>query len=229
MIRLDKALADKGYGTRKEVKQLVRQKRVWINDELALKDDQKIDEGDLIRIDDEEFVYSEFVYIMLNKPQGVVSATRDNNYPTVLDCITDQTRDMFPVGRLDIDTEGLCLITNDGQLSHQLLSPKHHVDKEYIMELQHELSERDIRKCYEGIELDGELCKPATVRCIDGLAYSIIITEGKYHQIKRMMEQLDNHVVYLKRIRMKNLILDEDLDNGEWRYLTEEEINDLRN
>ena len=229
MIRLDKCIADLGLGSRKDAKKWIKEKRVYVNGELALKDDFKVAEGDEIVIDEEVFIYHEFVYILLNKPQGVVSATEDRECATVIDLIEDTTKGLFPVGRLDKDTVGLCFITNDGQLAHQLLSNKKHVEKEYVLIAEHALSDKDIRRIEEGITIDGdEQCLPAKIFKSDELEYHMIIQEGKYHQVKRMLEAIDNKVMFLQRIRMKNLMLDEALELGEWRYLTKEEIEKLK-
>lgn len=229
MVRLDKCIADLGLGSRKDAKKWIKEKRVAVNGNYQVKDDFKVVENDEIMIDEDVFVYHEFVYIMLNKPQGVISATEDRECETVIDLLSDTTKGLFPVGRLDKDTVGLCLITNDGQLAHQLLSNKKHVEKEYVLLAEHELSDDDISEIQKGIVIDGdEQCLPADIFKSAECEYHMIIQEGKYHQVKRMLEAVDNKVEFLKRIRMKNLLLDEELDLGEWRYLSSEEIESLK-
>ena len=231
-MRLDKYLAHAGLGTRKEVKLAIRKGRVCINGELCQKDDRKIQEGvDVVCVDGEEIYYEAVVYIMLNKPQDVVSATSDPIYETVLDCIDAfLPKDCFPVGRLDVDTEGLLLITNDGKLAHRLLSPKHHVEKTYLVELAQSLQEGDQKRLENGsIILDEEPVLPARVEILEDTKILLHIQEGRFHQVKRMLHAVGNEVVYLKRIAMGPLQLDEALACGEWRYLSEEEITSLKN
>lgn len=225
MIRLDKCLHHLGYGTRKEIKKFLKQNNVQIDGEIIIKADYKFDETTAeIKINNEVIIYQEFVYIMLNKPQDVISATKSNSHETVIDLLSDYTNGLFPVGRLDIDTVGLLLITNDGKLSHQLLSPKNHVPKTYYVETKEVLTDADLKKLEHGIKLDDELLKPAIVEKLNDVALNLTIYEGKYHQVKRMLLAINNEVTYLKRISMGPLKLDEDLMEGEWRYLTNEEI-----
>lgn len=231
MMRLDKFLAHANYGTRREVKKIIRSGWVSVNDQIVKNDDFKIDESkDIICVDNEQVIYQQFYYIMLNKPNGYVSATIDDRYPTVIDLIyEDYALDLFPVGRLDLDTEGLLLLTNDGSLSHELLSPKKHVDKEYYVELEKEYSEQDIKTLEAGVAInDQEVCKEAKVKRIDNNKMMLIIQEGKYHQVKRMMHAIENEVTYLKRVRMGTLKLDKTLPLGEYRALNEEEIKMLK-
>lgn len=231
MMRLDKFLAHANYGTRREVKKIIRSGWVSVNDQIVKNDDFKIDENkDIIYVDNEQVIYQQFYYIMLNKPNGYVSATIDDRYPTVIDLIyEDYALDLFPVGRLDLDTEGLLLLTNDGSLSHELLSPKKHVDKEYYVELEKDFNDQDIKTLEAGVAInDQEVCKEAKVKRIDNNKMMLIIQEGKYHQVKRMMHAIDNEVTYLKRVRMGSLKLDETLPLGEYRALNEEEIKMLK-
>lgn len=231
MMRLDKFLAHANYGTRREVKKIIRSGWVSVNDQIVKNDDFKIDESkDIICVDNEQVIYQQFYYIMLNKPNGYVSATIDDRYPTVIDLIyEDYALDLFPVGRLDLDTEGLLLLTNDGSLSHELLSPKKHVDKEYYVELEKDFNDQDIKTLEAGVAInDQEVCKEAKVKRIDNNKMMLIIQEGKYHQVKRMMHAIDNEVTYLKRVRMGSLKLDEALPLGEYRALNEEEIKMLK-
>lgn len=231
MIRLDKCLANLGYGSRKDVKKIIRRGDVRINDIPCLKEDTKFDEErDKLSVFDEEVKYTKYVYIMLNKLQDVVSATTDTLHATVLNCIEDKQTGLFPVGRLDIDTEGLCLITNDGQLAHELLSPKKHVAKKYYVEYTQALTIEHYDMMKKGIVIDGdELCKPAVLEIINEHACYLTIVEGKYHQIKRMLKACDSEVTYLKRLTMGTLVLDENLELGQWRYLSEAEIEKMKN
>ncbi|MCH4286590.1 MULTISPECIES: pseudouridine synthase [Bacillota] len=229
-MRLDKFLSHAGAGTRKEVKQMIRKGFVTINGEVCKKDDCHIDElQDVICLDGEEVSYQKYYYIMLNKPQDVVSSTKDGMHETVLDIIDIHLpKDMFPVGRLDIDTTGLLLICNDGALSHELLSPKKHVEKEYEVIIDHPLSAQDIETLENGtILLDDEPIKKAHVQVIEQCKIHLIISEGKYHQVKRMLHAVNNEVLQLKRVRMGSLVLDEALQEGEWRFLSDEEIAEL--
>lgn len=231
MMRLDKLLAHMDYGSRKEVKELIRKGYVLVNGNVIKDDDFKVDEfNDEINILDSEIKYDEFIYIMLNKPEGYVSATYDYSKPIVLDLIDDyKKRNLFPVGRLDIDTHGLLLITNDGNLAHRMLSPKSHVDKKYYLKYDGKYNESFIQKFKDGITLDdGYKCMPAEfIDLGDNEAY-IIIREGKFHQVKRMMEAVGCNVTFLKRISFGNLVLDESLKEGKWRHLTNEEIESIK-
>lgn len=230
-MRLDKYLAHAGVGTRKEVKKLIRGKAVRVNGEIVRNDDFKINENeDEVYVYDEPIFYQEFYYVMLNKPNGYVSATMDDRDPTVLDLIyEDFAFALFPVGRLDKDTEGLLLLTNDGALAHNLLSPKKHVDKDYYVQLDSSFDDEDIAKLEAGIALnEEEICAPAKVERLSEDEMILTIQEGKFHQVKRMMHAIDNEVVYLKRLRMGTLVLDEDLPLGEYRMLSEEEISLLK-
>lgn len=228
MMRLDRMLSDMGVSSRSQTKKAIRQKRICINGIPARTSDVKIDpDSDQITIDGFLVAYQKYAYFMLNKPQGVISAT-EGGCETVLDLIDSSIPDLFPVGRLDKDTVGLLLITNDGELAHNLLSPSKHVDKEYEVELLHPLSDEDILKIEKGIRLHDEEFQPAVYKKMDDLHCRLVIHEGKYHQIKRMMEALQNEVVFLKRIRMKNLVLDENLQLGQSRELTAEELRDLK-
>lgn len=232
MMRLDKFLAHAGLGTRKEVKQLIRSKRIKVNDQLVRNDDLKIDEHkDVVMLDDEPISYEQTIYMMLNKPAGVISATFDEKQATVMDCFDEFIPlDAFPVGRLDIDTEGLLLITNDGALAHELLAPKKHVDKVYYVKLKEMIRDEGIKALEAGIQInDEECCAPASVKILSDYEIELTIHEGKFHQVKRMMHAIDNEVVYLKRLRMGTLQLDETLKCGEYRPLTKQEINDLKN
>lgn len=231
ILRLDKMLAHCGYGTRKEVKQLIRKKNVYVNGEVITNDDYKVNsDEDEVMVLNCNVTYSQYVYIMLNKPSGVVSATFDLHQPTVLDLLGPYAfQNVFPVGRLDIDSEGLLLISNDGKLAHQLLSPKNHVDKTYYVEFNGEFKQDYFKKFQEGIVLeDGYKCLPAHVELLNEQQAKITIHEGKFHQVKRMFLALNMTITYLKRICFKNLVLDESLKKGEYRLLTTQELMDLR-
>ncbi len=230
-MRLDKLLAHMDYGSRKEVKELIRKGYVIVNGNVIKNDDYKVDEfNDEINILDSEIKYEEFIYIMLNKPEGYVSATYDYSKPTVLDLIDDyKKRNLFPVGRLDIDTHGLLLITNDGSLAHKLLAPKSHVDKKYYLKYSGKYNESFIQKFKDGIVLDdGYKCMPAEFIDLGNNEAYIIIKEGKFHQVKRMMESVNCEVTYLRRVSFGNLALDESLDEGKWRHLTIEELDSIK-
>ncbi len=247
-MRLDKFLANSGIGTRKEVKEILKNKKVSVNDVFVKDGKTHIDEAkDVVKYENKIISYKPFVYIMMNKPAGVISATEDNHHKTVIDLLNNEYRtyDIFPVGRLDIDTEGLLLLTNDGILSHNLLSPKKHVDKKYYVKIANSLSENDVKTLENGIELEENfVTKKAKVEIIsndsenkniengneknENLVY-ITISEGKFHQVKRMFKAVGNEVLYLKRVKMGNLLLDEKLELGEYRELTEKELKNLKN
>ena len=218
-LRIDKMLANLGYGSRKEVKQLLKDGSVKVNDVIVKNAKVHIDpEKDIVTLNDEVIEYKEFIYLMMNKPQGVISATEDDHDKTVVDILEleDMVYSPFPVGRLDKDTEGLLLITNDGQLAHQLLSPKKHVPKTYFAVIDREVTEEDIQAFRQGVTLDdGYLTKPGELKIIksgDNSEIELTITEGKFHQVKRMFEAVGKRVVYLKRISMGPLELDESLE-----------------
>ncbi len=234
-MRLDKLLAHSGYGTRKEVKSYIRQGLVSVNGIIIKKDDYHVDPiYDIIMINDENVHYEEFVYYMLNKPAGYVSATTDAHYPTVIELISDYYRDdLFPIGRLDIDTEGLLIMSNDGMLAHQLLSPKNHCPKIYYAQIKGIVDENDILSFSQGIKLEDFTCLSSILKIIainDGISeVTVEIYEGKFHQVKRMFLAIGKEVIYLKRIQMNGLKLDENLRIGEYRRLSDEELNRLKN
>ena len=231
ILRLDKMLAHLGYGSRKDVKRIIRKGEVLVNGEVCKDDDFKVDSDiDEVVVFDESVSYSEFVYIMLNKQSGVVSATFDNFKQTVIDLVSEyEKQKVFPVGRLDIDTEGLLLITNDGMLCHNLLAPKSHVDKKYYVEFSGQFKQEYYEAFEKGITLDdGYVTLPGQIKLIDSNKAEVIIHEGKFHQVKRMFLALNMEVTYLKRISFGSLVLDESLKLGEYRLLTEKEIEDLK-
>ena len=233
MIRLDKYLADMSIGTRTEVKKAIRQGRVRVDNQVLKIPETKIDEmNQKVLFDDKLVSYQNFEYYMLNKPAGVISATKDTKEQTVLDLISDkQRKDLFPVGRLDKDTEGLLLITNDGELAHRLLSPSKHVDKVYYAKIDGRVTEEDQKAFANGVSLgNDEVAKSAMLEILDQgdvSEISLTIQEGKFHQVKRMFESVGKRVIYLKRISMGSLVLDENLKPGEYRALTKKEIEDL--
>ena len=252
-IRLDKFLADAGAGTRSEVKIKIKKGRVTVNGEAVGKSDIKINPDiDEVCLDGKKLIYNEFEYYMLNKPQGVVSATKDDKDKTVIELITEaKRRDLFPVGRLDKDTEGLLIITNDGKLANSLLAPGKHVDKTYFAIIAGEVSEDTVLRFAEGVDIgDDKPTAPAKLKIMcddmgdntdiayksmdydDDVAFDsivksmveITITEGRFHQIKRMFEAVDMRVIYLKRLSMGGLSLDDSLKPGEYRRLTDDEV-----
>lgn len=234
-IRLDKFLCEMGMGTRSQIKEAAKKGRIRVDDQVEKKTDRKIDPcREQVCFDGTPVSYVKTEYYMLHKPQGVVSATEDKRHQTVLDLLEDrQRKDLFPVGRLDIDTEGLLLITNDGDLAHRLLSPKRHVDKVYEAEVEGELPGDVVERFSGGITLtDGTETLPARLEIQEqnGAFSRILLTiqEGKFHQVKRMFEALGCHVTYLKRLSMGSLKLDEKLKPGEYRLLTEEELRQLK-
>ena len=235
-LRLDKYLADMGIGTRSQIKEAAKKGRIQVNGQTEKKTDRKITpEDDQVIMDGQVIGYVHTEYYMLNKPQGVVSATEDRKYQTVVDLIADrQRKDLFPVGRLDIDTEGLLLITNDGDLAHRLLAPKKHVDKVYYAKIDGMVTEEDVKRFAEGIDIgaeEEEMTRPAKLDIMKSAEESEIrltIHEGKFHQVKRMFLAVGKEVTYLKRERMGTLCLDENLKPGEYRLLTEEEIENVR-
>ena len=248
-IRLDKFLADAGAGTRSTVKIIIKKGRVTVNDVIVKKSDIKVNpEKDKVCLDGKKLTFNEFEFFMLNKPQGVVSATTDANDKTVIDLITEEKRrDLFPVGRLDKDTEGLLVVTNDGKLANNLLAPGKHVEKKYFARVEGSVTAETVKLFAEGLDIgDEKLTAPAKLIVVktyfedsgddnDNIIsdmtkgdiksdIEITITEGRYHQIKRMFKAVGMKVLYLKRLSMGNLYLDESLKPGEYRRLTDEEV-----
>lgn len=240
-IRLDKYLTEMNKGSRSQIKEAAKKGRIQVNGQTEKKTDRKIDpQADQVLLDGKPVAYHAYEYYMLNKPQGVVSATEDRIHKTVIDLLGGEIRrDLFPVGRLDIDTEGLLLLTNDGELAHQLLSPKKHVDKQYYARVAGTLPPDSKEQIAAGMTLsDGTQVMPGelsilTPVCECGEVSSeteilLTIREGKFHQVKRMFEALGCQVVFLKRLSMGSLRLDESLRPGEFRKLTEEELEGLK-
>ncbi len=238
MMRLDKFLAEMNVGSRSDVKQLIRKGQVSVNGGLVKKPEWKVDpQKDQVECAGQRIEYAAFEYYMLHKPAGVVSATEDKKDKTVLDLIDSKRRkDLFPVGRLDKDTEGLLLITNDGKLAHELLSPKKHVDKIYFARIRGQVTQKDVESFKEGVNIgsltEPEITMPASLHILSAGEESEIrlrIQEGKFHQVKRMFQAVDKEVIYLRRETMGSLHLDPKLSRGEYRSLTDEEIKGLKN
>lgn len=252
-IRLDKYLSNAGCGTRTEVKQLLKKGLVAVNGETVVLPERKVDpEKDAVVCQGSRVCLEEYRYFMLNKPAGYLSATEDRHQPVVLDLIREARKEeLFPVGRLDIDTEGLLLLTNDGALAHELLAPKKHVDKTYFAKILGEVTEKECRQFQEGLDI-GEKKRTMPAKLVVKQVFQekrsavfgeetenenkavclseveVTIQEGKFHQVKRMFEAVDRKVLYLKRLSMGSLLLDETLQPGAYRSLTKEETEGLR-
>lgn len=233
MERLDKILVSTGRWSRKEAALLIKGGRVTVNGgRCTVKEEKFSREGLVLMVDGAEIGGEAFHYIMLHKPSGVISATRDNHQETVLSLLPPHLgkAGLFPVGRLDKDTEGLLLLTNDGDLAHRLLSPSHHVDKVYYAEVESPLTQEDVDAFAEGIILgDGLHCLPAKLEMLTPPTCGLVtIQEGKFHQVKRMMACRGKPISYLKRLSMGNLNLDDGLEKGEWRTLSAEELEKIK-
>ena len=233
--RLDKFLCDSLNMTRKEAKEAVKKGKVTLNGEVVKKPEFKLDaDNDQVEFEHQPVMFEQFHYLMLHKPQGVVSATKDNHDQTVLDLIHEDFRDkLFPVGRLDKDTEGLLLLTDVGMLAHELLSPKKHVDKVYFAKVAGRFTQEEMKKFREGLDIgNGERAKEASLEILkaeeDQSEVLITITEGKFHQVKRMVKAVGSEVLYLKRLSMGPLKLDEELEIGTYRRLSEAELRELK-
>jgi 16S rRNA pseudouridine516 synthase len=233
--RLDKILSNFGYGTRREIKQAVREGAVKVDGKTASDSGMHIDPGSsIIEINGEILNYREFIYLMMNKPAGVISATFDNKLKTVVDILPDEYGcfDLFPVGRLDIDTEGLLVLTNDGRLAHELLAPKKHVPKRYYALIDGRVTEADVLKFKEGIVLDdGYKTLPSALELFhsgESSEVEVVIYEGKFHQVKRMFEAVGKEVKYLRRLKMGNLKLDDSLEPGGCREMSQDEVAALK-
>ena len=231
MVRLDKFLCDCNIGTRSQIKDYIRLGHVCINGTVVKKADSKLDEiNDKVTFRGEPCSFRKYAYYMLNKPKGVVSATTDNTADTVLSLLIGvKDKDLFPVGRLDKDTTGLLLITNDGALAHNLLSPKKHVEKTYLTGIRTPLTEAEIEQLESGVDIgEEEITLPARVRVVDQHSILLTIHEGRFHQVKRMLKAVGNEVVSLKRVSFGTLSLDDTLKPGAYRELTSEEILSLQ-
>lgn len=228
MERLDKVLSSFYSLSRADTKKLMKKQCVKVNGVVTKSLDIKVDpDKDDITVDGQKIVFKKHIYIMMNKPEGVISASDDKSAKTVVDLVPDELyRDgLFPAGRLDKDTTGFVLLTDDGDFAHRILSPKNHIEKTYHAVLERQLSEKDIEHFLSGVELkDGTLCLEAKVRMLEGTTAEVIIHEGKYHQVKRMFAALGNKVIALRRVKMGNLPLDENLPEGDCREITSEEL-----
>ncbi|MGT2960531.1 pseudouridine synthase [Streptococcus caballi] len=236
-MRLDKFLVACGVGSRSQVKTMIKKKQVTVNGKLEMSSKLQINEyEDKIICQGRELLYEKYLYYLLNKPQGVISATEDNHHKTVLDLLDQAARDkeVFPVGRLDIDTHGLLLLTNNGALAHAMLSPKKHVNKTYRANIAGLMTDQDVQLFEEGIALEGITCQPAQLVILErdeeaGTSLvQITIKEGKFHQVKRMVAACGKKVLDLQRLSMGPLILDKELALGQWRRLTESELASLQ-
>lgn len=236
MERLDKIISNLGYGSRKDVKLFVKKGLIEVDGVIAKDNGMAVDpEKSSIKINGEEILYRKYIYLMMNKPAGVISATHDNRDETVVDLleIDHQAFEPFPVGRLDKDTVGLLLLTNDGELNHRLISPKWHVDKVYYAKIDKKVDEKDVIAFKNGVALDdGYKCLEAKLEILsssdDESEVRITIQEGKFHQVKRMFEAVDKKVTYLKREEFGGLLLDTELEEGEYRELTDDELSLLK-
>ena len=225
-MRLDKFISMLGKATRSEAGKLIRAGKATVNGIAQKAPDYKIDpEKDTVTLLGEALTYKKYTYIMLNKPEGYVSATEDPNEKTVLDLVSpeDRRRGLFPCGRLDKNTLGLVILTNDGEGAHRVLSPKHHVSKVYKFVSRDPVCENDIKALEDGVDIGGYLTKPCKIKMTTENEGEITLTEGKYHQIKRMLEAVNNKITYLERISFGSIALDPSLKRGQWRYLTSDE------
>lgn len=230
LIRLDKFLTECGCGTRSEAKKLLKSQKIKVNDRIEKDGSVKVNtDRDVVCLGDRVLTYRQYHYVMLSKPAGCVTANKDNLHKTVMDLLPEELRkNMSPVGRLDLDTEGLLLITDHGELAHRLLSPAHHVPKTYYAKIRGSVKEEHVQLFLDGMDIGEEKrLKPAVLEILssdeDHAEIKVTITEGKFHQVKRMFLHIGTEVTYLKRISMGSLVLDDSLKPGEWRYLTKEE------
>ena len=229
-MRIDKYISGCGYASRKDVKKLIKQGLVFIDGEVCKKPEEQADENSVVEVDGERLIYREFVYLMLNKPQGCVSAVYDKKYPVVTEFVPEEYAhfEVYPVGRLDIDTEGLLILTNDGQFAHEMTSPKKDVYKRYFAVLDKPMEEKDVEIFACGMEFKEFTAKSAKLEITENPNEVYIeIAEGKFHQVKRMCERVGKTVTYLKRIAIGDLKLDESLEKGEVRELTKDELDML--
>lgn len=237
MERLDKIVSNMGFGSRKEIKNIARKGLIEVDGNIVKDSGTLVDpEKSIIKINGEEIIYRKYIYLLMNKPDGVISATHDNRDETVVDLLEVEHAvfEPFPVGRLDKDTVGLLLLTNDGELNHKLISPKYHVDKVYYAKIDKIVTEEDIVAFKNGITIDdGYKCREAKLEILsadeNGSEVHVTIQEGKFHQVKRMFEAVDKKVVYLQRIKFGDIVLDEELEEGQYRELTDEELALLKN
>lgn len=229
-MRIDKYIANCGYASRRDVKKLIKQGAVTVNGEACKKAEAQVDEDSVVCVNGEQLVYREFVYLMLNKPQDYVSAVFDKKYPVVTDLVDEKYAhfEVFPVGRLDIDTEGFLILTNDGQFAHEMTSPKKNVYKRYFARVDKPMEESDIEEFAKGMEFKDFTAKSARLEITDNPCEVYIeIAEGKFHQVKRMCERVGKTVTYLKRVAIGGVMLDESLPLGGVRELTQQELDKL--
>ena len=226
-MRLDKFLADLKYGTRSEVKTLIKKGHVQIDGQIIKKADYKVDENTIVYVDDQPVQYVQYEYYLLNKPAGYLSATEDLYQPVVMELIDSKRKDLAPIGRLDKDTEGVLLISNDGQLAHRLLSPKYHVDKTYFARVDTKIPDHAIETFAQPMAFEEFTSAPAKLEPINDTEAYLTIHEGKFHQVKRMFEKIGCTVIYLERVRFDCLTLD-GLERGAYRELTTEELKHLQ-
>lgn len=229
-MRIDKYISGCGYASRKDVKKLIKQGLVFIDGEVCKKPEEQTDEDSIVEVDGERLIYREFVYLMLNKPQGCVSAVYDKKYPVVTEFVPEEYAhfEVYPVGRLDIDTEGLLILTNDGQFAHEMTSPKKDMYKRYFAVLDKPMEEKDVEIFAGGMEFKEFTAKSAKLEITENPNEVYIeIAEGKFHQVKRMCERVGKTVTYLKRVAIGNLKLDKSLEKGEVRELTKDELDML--
>lgn len=226
MDRLDKVLGNESFYSRREIKGLVKNRRIKVNDEIVFKSDVKVSDTDIIKIDDNVININKYVYFVLNKPKGYVSSTKDNCNKTVLDLIKneDKCKNLFPAGRLDKDTKGLMIITNDGVFAHNILSPNKHVSKTYYVKIDNKITDDMIDGFLNGVKLIDKVCKSALLEKISDYECYVTLKEGRYHQIKRMFGCFKTKVIELKRIKIGDFYLPSDLKEGSYRPLTSEEL-----
>ena len=239
-IRLDKYLSDHTEWTRSQIKKKVASGLVKVQDAVIKDAGYKVSADDVIEMEGQQICGQQYQYLLFHKPAGIVSATEDAREETVLDAVRRGgfagegevpflAKDLFPMGRLDKDTEGLLILTNDGAMAHRLLSPKFHVEKTYLVQLNIPVSEEDVIRMKEGVDIgEKRLTKPAEMKILAEKECLLTITEGKFHQVKRMFHQLGKEVVYLKRVEMAGIRLEDSLEKGQWRQLTEKEIEKLK-
>jgi len=226
-MRLDKYLADMSLGTRSEVKDLIRKGKITVNEKTVKDASYQVKDSDIVACEGQEVSYVEYEYYLLNKPQGYICALEDKRYPVIMELITSRRKDLVPVGRLDLDTEGVILITNDGQLNHFLLSPKNHVPKTYYAETDAPIPETAVAEFEKGMDLGDFRSAPAQLKILGERKAELTIHEGKFHQVKRMFEKVGCTVTFLKRLRFGPLDL-QGLSTGEFRSLSREEIEALK-
>ena len=230
-MRLDKYVSDAAALTRSESRNAIKKGRVAVSGEIVKNIAFQLQEESLVTLDGNEIIYKKYIYVMLNKPQGYVSATEDKHQKTVLDLLDSSFSryQLFPVGRLDIDTEGFLLLTNDGELAHNMLAPNKNVGKTYFLRLERNIADEEIEQFEKGVDIGDCVTKPAQAERVGENEIYLTITEGKFHQIKRMAKATGNEVVYLKRVSYGKFYLDETLNLGDYRLLSDEEVEYLCN